>query len=152
MLVFSGHLCKRLHLCSINWSVATPSEFWGGKGKALIWRRKWQPTPVLLPGESHGRRTLVGYSPWGRKELDTTERLHFHFHFTLYGDAGRPRLGSNPGSEVFTTGQPRHLWRAQTVAVCGPWRLGLSQDQRTGRGGNAIRVNTCHTFPLRTTR
>ena len=41
----------------------------------------WQPTPVLLPGESHGRRSLVGYSPWGRKESDTTERLHFHFYF-----------------------------------------------------------------------
>ena len=38
----------------------------------------WQPTPVLLPGESHGGRSLVGYSPWGRKESDTTERLHFH--------------------------------------------------------------------------
>ena len=43
------------------------------------WRRKWQPTPVFLPGESHGRRSLVGYSPRGRKESDTTERLHFHF-------------------------------------------------------------------------
>ena len=43
------------------------------------WRRKWQPTPVLLPGESHGGRSLVGYSPWGRKESDMTERLHFHF-------------------------------------------------------------------------
>ena len=40
------------------------------------WRRKWQPTPVFLPGKSHGWRSLVGYSPWGRKELDTTERLH----------------------------------------------------------------------------
>ena len=36
-------------------------------------------TPVLWPGESHGGRSLVGYSPWGRKESDTTERLHFHF-------------------------------------------------------------------------
>ena len=44
---------------------------------------KWQPTPVLLPGESHGGRSLVGYSPWGRKESGTTERLHFHFHFTF---------------------------------------------------------------------
>ena len=43
------------------------------------WRRKWHPTPVLLPGKSHGQRSLVGYSPWGPKELDTTERLHFHF-------------------------------------------------------------------------
>ena len=40
-------------------------------------RRKWQPTPVFLPGKSHGRRNPVGYSPWGQKELDTTERLHF---------------------------------------------------------------------------
>ena len=40
--------------------------------------RKWQPTPGLLPGESHGWRSLVGYSPWGRKESDTTERLHLH--------------------------------------------------------------------------
>ena len=43
--------------------------------------QKWHPTPVLLPGESHGGRSLVGYSPWGRKESDTTEWLHFHFHF-----------------------------------------------------------------------
>ena len=45
-----------------------------GSGR-LSWRRKWQPTPVFLPGESHGQR-----SPWGHKEWDTTERLHFHFH------------------------------------------------------------------------
>ena len=44
---------------------------------SLNWRRKWQPTLVFLPGESHGRKSLVGYSPRGRKELDTTERLHF---------------------------------------------------------------------------
>ena len=43
-------------------------------------RRQWHPTPVLFPGKSHGRRSLVGCSPWGREELDTTERLHFHFH------------------------------------------------------------------------
>ena len=48
-------------------------------GREDPWRRKWQPTPVPLPGESHGGRSLVGYSPWGRKESDTTERLHFHF-------------------------------------------------------------------------
>ena len=41
------------------------------------WRRKWQPTPVLLPGKSHGWRSLVGYSPWCCKESDTTERLHY---------------------------------------------------------------------------
>ena len=40
-------------------------------------RREWQPTPALLPGESHGQRSLVGNTPWGLKELDTTEQLHF---------------------------------------------------------------------------
>ena len=48
---------------------------------SAIWRRQWHPTPVLLPGKSHGWRSLVGHSPWGLKELDTTEQLHFHFHF-----------------------------------------------------------------------
>ena len=46
----------------------------------ILWIRKWQPTPAFLPGESHERRSLVGYSPRGRKESDTTEQLHFHFH------------------------------------------------------------------------
>ena len=44
-------------------------------GRKIVWRRKWQPTPVFLPGKSHGW-SLVGYSPWGRKESDMTERLH----------------------------------------------------------------------------
>ena len=43
-------------------------------------RRKQQPTPVLLPGKSHGQRSLVGYSPWGCKESYMTEGLHFHFN------------------------------------------------------------------------
>ena len=43
----------------------------------MHWRRKWQPTPILLPGKSHGLRSLVGYSLWGREESDTTEWLHF---------------------------------------------------------------------------
>ena len=43
----------------------------------MVWRRKWQSTPVFLPVKFHGWRSLVGYSPWGRKESDTTERLHF---------------------------------------------------------------------------
>ena len=45
--------------------------------RKMPWRRKWQPTPVLLPGKFHGWRSLVGYNPWGRKESDTTELLHF---------------------------------------------------------------------------
>ena len=65
---------------------------WVGK---ILWRREWLPSPVFLPGESHGQRSLTGYSPWGCKESDTTEatehtytrhtalastwQLHFHF-------------------------------------------------------------------------
>ena len=45
-----------------------------GSGR-FPWRREWQPTPVFLPGESHGQRSLVGYSPWGCKDSDTTEGL-----------------------------------------------------------------------------
>ena len=41
----------------------------------IPWRSEWLPTPVFLAGESHGRRSLVGYSPWGRKQSDTTEPL-----------------------------------------------------------------------------
>ena len=47
------------------------------------WRRKWQPTPVFLPWKSHGQRSLVGHSPWGRKESDTTEQLHFFFRIII---------------------------------------------------------------------
>ena len=49
----------------------------------ILWRRKWQSTPVLLPGKSHGQRSLVGYSPWGRKESDTTKRLHSLHYIVL---------------------------------------------------------------------
>ena len=49
-------------------------------------RRQWHPTPVLLPGKSHGWRSLVGCSPWGRWESDTTERLHFHFSLSCIGE------------------------------------------------------------------
>ena len=54
-------------------------------------RRQWHPTPVLLPGKSRGRRSLVGCSPWGREELDTTERLDFDFSLSCIGEGnGNP--------------------------------------------------------------
>ena len=55
------------------------------------WRRKWQPTPVLLPGKSHGWRSLIGCSPWGRWGPDTTEWLHIHFSLSCIGEGnGNP--------------------------------------------------------------
>ena len=59
--------CRRHRRCSF--------DPWIGK---VIWRRKWQPTPISLPGKSHGQRSLVGYSPWGHKESDPTVRTHTH--------------------------------------------------------------------------
>ena len=46
----------------------------------ILWSRKWQLTPVALPGKFHGQRSLVGYSPWGRKESDMTEHTHLSVH------------------------------------------------------------------------
>jgi len=67
-------MCSKLDICS-------PEEQ----------RRQWQPTPVFLPGKSHGQRSLVGCSPWGYKELDMTERLHFHFSLSCIGEGnGNP--------------------------------------------------------------
>ena len=57
-----------------------------------LWRRQWHPTPVLFPGESHGWRSLVGCSPRGRKELDMTERLHFHFSLSCIGEGNSTPL------------------------------------------------------------
>ena len=59
--------------------------------RLLNWRKQWHPTPVFLPGKSHGWRSLVGCSPWGREESDMTERLHFHFSLSCIGEGnGNP--------------------------------------------------------------
>ena len=50
------------------------------------WRNQWHPTPVFLPGKSHGWKSLEGCSPWGHWGLDMTEQLHFHFSLTCIGD------------------------------------------------------------------
>ena len=62
-------------------------------------RRRWHPTPVLLPGKSHGQRSLVGCGPWCRKELEMTERLPFHFSLSCIGEGnGNPLQCSCPGN------------------------------------------------------
>ena len=71
-------------------------------------RRQWQPTPVLLPGKSHGRRSLVGCTPWGHYESDTAERLNFHFSLSCIGEGnGNPLQCSC--LEIPGTGKPRGL-------------------------------------------
>ena len=66
-----------------------------GEGLLVVYcdfrRRQWHSTPVLLPGKSHGQRSLIGCSPWGRWGLDTTERLHFDFSLSCIGEGnGNP--------------------------------------------------------------
>ena len=61
-------------------------------------RRQWHPTPVLLPGKSHGRRSLIGCGSWGREESDSTERLHFHFSLSCIGEG-------NGNTPVFLPGE-----------------------------------------------
>ena len=70
----------------------------------ILWRRRWQPIPVFLPGESHGWRTLVGYSPWGHKESDTTEQLHFTFYHPL----ALPFFGTGIKTDLFQS--CGHCW------------------------------------------
>ena len=77
--------------------------------RKISWRRKWQPTPVLLPGKSHGQRNLVDYSPWDLKESDTTERLHFTSSefvvtgFEIYGSISKqPRIYCCAPTRLYT--------------------------------------------------
>ena len=96
-------------------------------------RRQWRPTPVPLPGESHGRRSLVDCSPWGREESDTTEQLHFHFSLSCIGEGnGNPLLCS-------CLENPRDggaWWAAISgVAQSRTWLKRLSSSSRgVGRG------------------
>ena len=76
------------------------------------WRKQWPPTAALLPGKSHGRRSLEGCSPWGRYELDTNEQLHFQFSLLCTGE------GNGNPLQCYCLENPRDggAWWA---AVCG---------------------------------
>ena len=77
------------HLSENEW--AWYHRYGIGLSSVYCRRRQWHPTLVLLPGKSHGWRSLVGCSPWGREESDTTERLHFHFSLSCTGEGnGNP--------------------------------------------------------------
>ena len=78
-----------------------------------IRRRQWHPTPVLLPGKSHGWRSFVGWSPWGRWELDMTQSLHFHFSLSCIGE------GNGSSLQCFCLENPRDggAWWAAVYGV-----------------------------------
>ena len=101
-------------------------------------RRQWHPTPVLLSEKSHGRRNLVGCSPWGRQESDTTEQLHFHFSLSCIGEGnGNPLQCScleNPRDEgawwAAVSGVAQNLTRLK--------RLSSSSSSRSQAVGNPV--------------
>ena len=104
--------------------------------RKMIWRRKWQPTPVFLPGKSHGQRNLVGYSPWGPKELDTTERLHFHFYLKHHWGHCLPCLIRTNVLESLQL-KPVGIWKHGTTCHCQGTRLG-------GRLCSLVCADGCH--------
>ena len=105
--------------------------FVGSRNKGR--RRQWQPTPVLLPGKSHGQRSLVGCSPWGHKESDTTKWLHFHFSLSCIGE------GNGNPLQCSCLENPRDggAWWAAIygVAQSWTWLKWLSSSSRNKRRG-----------------
>ena len=130
LLLRCSFLSGKIINCLDTWSGTPFFFFFSFPGKILelpnlhnhfhldnTWRRKWQPTPVLLPGKSHGRRSLVGCSPWGHEESDTTEWLHFHFSLSCIGEGNgnpiqcscleNPRVGGGWWAAVYGVTQSR---------------------------------------------
>ena len=114
-----------------------PIQF--SSSSAPFQRRQRHPTPVLLPGESHGRRSLVGCSPRGRQESDTTERLHFHFSLSCIGERNgnplqcsyleNPRNGGTWSAAVFGVSQSwTRLERLSSSSSSRPVQLSYSQS------------------------
>ena len=102
----------------------------------MPWRRAWQPTPVLVPGEPHGQGSLANYSPWGHKESDTTERLTLALSAHLEGCV--PGLPGTPVSMPSSThAAPAH--GAAALSACGSRRSKEAAD--TSRDRRLLDVN-----------
>ena len=88
--IFSTLYCNLSESSYLRY-VSHQSQIWISVPLLFIRRRQWHPTPVLLPGKSHGWRSLVGCSPWGCGESDTTEQIPFHFSLSCIGEGnGNP--------------------------------------------------------------
>ena len=96
------------------------------------WRRQWHPTLVLLPGQSHEWRSMVGCSPWRHEELDTAERLHFHFSLSCIGEGNgnplqcscleNPRDGESGGLPSMGSHRVGHDWSDLAAAAAAARR------------------------------
>ena len=102
---------------------------------ASMWRRQWHPTLVLLPGKSHGWRSLEGCSPWGRWGSDTTEWLHFHFSLSCIGEGN----GNPLQCSCLENPTDRGAWRAAVCGVTQSWtwlkRLSSSSNSSSIHSG-----------------
>ena len=128
---------------------ASLSNWCFSKDLSKVRKRQWHPTLVLLPGKSHGRRSLVGCSPWGREESDTTERLHFHFSLSCIGEGygnplqcsclENPRDGGTWWAAIYGVAQSQtqlkqlsSKWSEQTIQIC--WgRAAQAEEQQLQR-------------------
>ena len=102
----------------------------------ILQRRQRQPTLVLLPGKSHGWRSLVGCSPWGRKESDTTERLHFHFSLSYIGEGSSNPLPCSCLENLRDGG----AWWAAVYGVVQSWTR-LKQLSSSSSSSSSSSVN-----------
>ena len=116
-----------------NWLKSVGLSFWETAEVlytvvVTIWqRRHWWPTPVLLPGKSHGRRSLIGCSPWGRWDSHRTERLHFHFPFLCVGEGNgnppqcscleNPRNGGAWWAPIYGVAQSQTRWMRLSSSI-----------------------------------
>ena len=97
------------------------ARIWISWSLGPLWqRRQWHPTPVLLRGKSHGWRSLIGCSPWGRWELDTTQWLHFHFSLSCIGE-GNGNLLHVLAWRIPETEEPRVLLSMGSHRVGHNW-------------------------------
>ena len=123
----ASHLCLSLSAESAGLLPAWLEVFWKlcfavqyndlGCNMLWSWREQWHPTPVLLPGKSHGWRSLVGCSSWGREESDTTEQICFHFSLSCIGE------GNGNPLQCSCLGNPRDggAWWAAVYGVTQSW-------------------------------
>ena len=163
-----GTVCPQIDLANVWFCVFAGLPWWPGKesgcqcrrcefeprGWEIPWRRKWQPTPVFLPGKSHGQRRLVGYSPWGCK-VDRTWRLNKYTEACFKGwPQGKSRLWASSHSIrkkcQWTVRRRGSLWsentsgKTETVNVCSEqilstWLLSLKK-QRLKSGKVRVRA------------
>ena len=124
-----------------SWAIRPP---WSNLTLLINRRRQWHPTPILLPGKSHGWRSLVGCRPWGRWGLDMTEQLHFHFSLSCIGEGNgnplqcscleNPRDGGALWAAVYgvTQSRTRLKWLSSSSSKSYPgvklirWRVALT--------------------------